>query len=276
MESDTVPTLSFLPGFPAADFPDCGPSVVAYGLTQADADRVADRFAAMVAEQESAFAGEVLSPDEGVKRAMAIAEAGATRPVVIADTQDNPGAGGNSDTTGMLRALLIHNAKRAAIGLIVDPGVAKAVQHAKVGDKVLLPLGGKSRISGDAPLAREFVVEALSDGNVVASGPFYGAGNRLRLGPSACLRIGDVRVVLASRKAQMADQEMFRYVGIEPRDAAILVVKSSVHFRADFEPIAETILVCAAPGPMPVDPAMLPWKRLRPGIRIAPNGPVFR
>ena len=96
------------------------------------------------------------------------------------------------------------------------------------------------------------------------------------LGPSACLSIGGVRVVVASRKAQLADQEMFRFVGIEPREAAILVVKSSVHFRADFEPIAETILVCAAPGPMPVSPALLPWTRLRPGVRTAPNGPIFR
>jgi microcystin degradation protein MlrC len=114
----------------------------------------------------------------------------------------------------------------------------------------------------------------LSDGSLIASGPFYG-GARMNLGPSACLRIGDVRVVVASRKAQMADQEMYRFVGIEPREAAILVNKSSVHFRADFEPIAETVLVCAAPGPMPVDPAALPWTRLRPGIRIAPNGPAF-
>src|SRR5205823_666797 len=30
LESESVPTLSFAPGFPAADFPDCGPSVFAY------------------------------------------------------------------------------------------------------------------------------------------------------------------------------------------------------------------------------------------------------
>ncbi len=95
------------------------------------------------------------------------------------------------------------------------------------------------------------------------------------LGPSACLRIEGVRVVVASRKAQLADQAMFRYVGIEPTEQAILVNKSSVHFRADFEPIAETILVCAAPGPMPADPSVLPWTRLRAGMRIKPNGPAF-
>jgi microcystin degradation protein MlrC len=95
------------------------------------------------------------------------------------------------------------------------------------------------------------------------------------MGPSACLRIGDIRVVVSSHKAQLADQAMYRYVGIEPTEQAILVNKSSVHFRADFEPIAETLLICAAPGAMPADTATLPWTRLRPGIRIKPNGPAF-
>lgn len=97
----------------------------------------------------------------------------------------------------------------------------------------------------------------------------------MNLGPSACLRVGDVRIVVGSRKAQMADQAMYRQVGIEPTEQAILVNKSSVHFRADFEPIAATILVCAAPGPMPVDPAALPWRRLRPGLRTSPLGQPF-
>jgi microcystin degradation protein MlrC len=95
------------------------------------------------------------------------------------------------------------------------------------------------------------------------------------MGPSACLRIGDVRVVVSSHKAQLADQSMFRYVGIEPTTQAILVNKSSVHFRADFEPIAATLLICAAPGAMPADSSILPWTKLRPGIRLKPNGPAF-
>jgi microcystin degradation protein MlrC len=95
------------------------------------------------------------------------------------------------------------------------------------------------------------------------------------MGPSAALRIGGVRVVVSSHKAQLADQSMFRYVGIEPTAQAILVNKSSVHFRADFEPIAETVLICAAPGAMPADSSALPWTKLRPGIRLKPNGPAF-
>ena len=272
-QADGLSSISFLTGFPAADFADCGPSIVAYGKTQAEADAAADEVFAAVSAAEMAFAGEVFSPEAGVRHAMALSE-GADRPIVIADTQDNPGAGGDSDTTGMLRALVAADAQRAAIGVIVDPVAARKAHAAGLGAKVTLSLGGKSAIPGDAPFEAEFTVDALSDGSLTASGPFYG-GARMNLGPSACLRIGGVRVVLASRKAQLADQEMYRFVGIEPTTEAILVNKSSVHFRADFEPIAERIIVCAAPGPMPVDPSELPFMHLRPGMRLSRGGPVF-
>jgi microcystin degradation protein MlrC len=273
LESDAVPTLSFAPGFPAADFADCGPSVFAYGRTQADADAAADKIAAIIESHEDDFDGRIYSPDEGVQLAMDFAKT-ANKPIIIADTQDNPGAGGDSDTTGMLRALVRNKAARAATGVIYDPESAKAAHQAGVGATVTLALGGKSGIPGDAPYKETFIVEKLSDGNFIAPGPYFG-GRAMEMGPSACLRIGDIRVVVASHKAQLADQAMYRYVGIEPTEQAILVNKSSVHFRADFEPIAEKLLICAAPGAMPADTASLPWTRLRPGIRIKPNGPAF-
>src|SRR5438477_9020433 len=274
LEGDAVPTLSFAPGFPAADFPDCGPSVFAYGKTQPDADAAADKIAALVAGHEDDFDGRIFTPDAGVRLAMELAGR-ASRPIVIADTQDNPGAGGDSDTTGMLRALVRNKAQRAATGVIYDPQSARAAHAAGVGATVKLALGGKSGISGDAPYEENFIVEKLSDGNFVAPGPYFG-GRVMEMGPSACLRIGDVRAVVASNKTQLADQAMYRYVGIEPTEQKILVNKSSVHFRADFEPIAEKLLICAAPGAMPADTADLPWTRLRPGIRIKPNGPAFQ
>jgi microcystin degradation protein MlrC len=273
LESDAVPTLSFAPGFPAADFFHCAPSVFAYGKTQGDADAAADAIAALVESHEDDFDGRIYSPDEGVRHAMELATR-AKKPVIIADTQDNPGAGGDSDTTGMLRALVRNKATKAAIGVIYDPASAKAAHAAGVGATVTLALGGKSGIPGDSPYKEAFVVEKLSDGIFVAPGPYYG-GRDMDMGPSAALRIDDIRVVVSSHKAQLADQSMYRYVGIEPTEQSILVNKSSVHFRADFEPIAETLLICAAPGAMPADTAALPWTRLRPGIRTRPNGPAF-
>ncbi|WP_298257792.1 M81 family metallopeptidase [Bradyrhizobium sp.] len=273
IESEAIPTLSFCPGFPAADFAHCGPSIFAYGKTSTGAQAAVDKLAALIEGFEKDFDGRIYAPDEGVQLAMALAKT-ARRPVIIADTQDNPGAGGDSDTTGMLRALVCNNATRAAIGAIYDPASARAAHEGGVGASLTLSLGGKSCIPGDAPFEATFTVERLSDGKFVAPGPYFG-GRDMDMGLSACLRINGIRVVVSSHKAQLADQAMFRYVGVEPTEQAILVNKSSVHFRADFEPISERILICAAPGAMPADPASLPWTKLRPGIRLKPNGPAF-
>lgn len=274
MQGAAVPSLSFCPGFPAADFPDCGPSVWAYGATQLDADKAADALVKIIEGHENDFDGRIYTPDEAVRYAMQ-ASRDATKPIVIADTQDNPGAGGDSDTVGMLRALVANDAQRASFGVVYDPASATAAHEAGEGASVRLTLGGKSGIPGDAPYEGTFVVEKLSSGDFIAPGPYYGH-RQMTMGPSACLRIGGVRVVVASRKAQLADQAMFRDVGIEPTTEAILVLKSSVHFRADFEPVAQQIIIAAAPGAMPADTAALPWTRLRPGMRVKPMGESFQ
>jgi microcystin degradation protein MlrC len=274
LEGPEVASLSFTPGFPAADFPDCGPLTFAYAEDASAAERAAERLRAIVEEAEGDFDLPVYEPDECVKRAMTMAQ-GASRPVVIADTQDNPGAGGNSDTTGMLRALVANRAQKAALGLMVDAHAARTAHEAGEGATVEIALGGKSRIPGDSPYQARYVVERVSEGRLTCTGPFY-RGARMNLGPCALLAIEGVRIVVASDKPQMADQEMYRFIGVEPTTQKILVNKSSVHFRADFAPIAEEILVAKAPGPMLADPSEYPWTRLAPGIRLKPKGAEFK
>jgi microcystin degradation protein MlrC len=87
----------------------------------------------------------------------------------------------------------------------------------------------------------------------------------------ALLEVGGVHIAVASRKQQAADQAMFRHLRAEPADYAVLALKSSVHFRADFGPIASAIFVVEAPGPNIADPAKLSFRKLRPGMRTSPR-----
>ena len=57
---------------------------------------------------------------------------------------------------------------------------------------------------------------------------------------------------------QAHDQAPFRHLGVEPKDQKILALKSTVHFKADFQPIAEDVLVAVAPGGHVVDPTRYP------------------
>jgi len=268
-----VASISFAPGFPAADFPECGPVVWAYGTDAAAVERVTEALYQRVLELEPQWSPDFLAPADAVKRAQALA-AGASRPVVIADTQDNPGAGGDANTTGMLRALVEADAQNAALGLLCDPEAVRQATAAGVGNTVRLRLGGQSGVAGDSPFEGDFVVETLSPGKLRYDGPMM-HGMDVDLEAVAGLRLGGVRVVVSATKTQMLDRNLFRVGGVQPEEMAILVVKSSVHFRADFQPIAHEVLVAKAPGPMQADPADLPWTRLQPGIRVKPLGRAF-
>ncbi len=273
---DVTSTLSFAPGFPMADFPDCGMAVFGYGFDEKKVLSAVDQLHRDVVDAEKDFALELHEADAAVRRARTRGEPGA--PVVLADTQDNPGAGGNGDTTGILRSLILQNAQDAVLGLLIDPDAARRAHEAGQGSTLAFHLGGKSKVNGDEPLHGEFTVEKLGEGTFVCTGPMF-RGFRMTLGQMALLRSKaspGVRVALASRKCQAADQEMFRHLGVEPRRSRILALKSSVHFRADFEPIAKEVLVVRAPGPALADPAEFKWTRLRKGMRLRPLGPAFQ
>ena len=203
LEQGSDTNLSFTPGFPAADFPECGGVVWGYGSNEAVVGDAVDSLTNYVNEREVDWWIDIYKPDEAVKEAMRRSQ-GANRPVVIADTQDNPGAGGNSNTTGMLRALVANHVQDAAIGVLFDPDAAEAAHKTGVGKTITLGLGGEPAL-GDQPFEGSFIIEHLSEGNLTVKGPMM-RGAKISLGPTACLRIGGVRVVVGSSKVQMLDR----------------------------------------------------------------------
>ena len=80
-----------------------------------------------------------------------------------------------------------------------------------------------------------------------------------------------VEVAVSSRRLQAADRAILRHLGVEPAKKRILALKSSVHFRADFEPLAAEVLVVAAPGVVTADPSALPFRQLLPTMRRRPR-----
>lgn len=291
--------LSFCMGFPAADFAECAPMVWGYG-EQAELAVNALYASASPAKQ---WDPGVLPVAQAV--ALAIERAAKSdKPIVLADTQDNPGAGGDSNTTGVLHELLRQGAGkrfpgRVALGMLYDPESADQVhifmQNAPVAG--IEPAQGaiKNRVIkkqpielslgkavmtftgqlSDAPLQAEFLIEQISDGVCTYTGPMM-TGVTAHLGKSCALNIEGIRVAVVSGKAQLLDRELLRMVGINAEDMKIIVVKSSNHFRADFTPLvadaAKDVIVAKAAGPMAADAGDLPWKKLHPSI--SPRLPV--
>jgi len=272
-EGGDVLNLSYGAGFPPSDLAECGPGIVAHGYDQKAIDDAVASLAALVEAREADFAEPLLTPEAAVESAIEIA-ATAARPVVLADTQDNPGCGGTGDTTGLLRALVDSGAQGAVLGVMADPAAAAAAHDAGEGADIAIALGGKSGPDGVTPFEGTFRVARLGDGKFTCTGPCV-RGRKVELGPTALLEIGAVRIVVASARMQAHDQEIFRHLGVEPSEQKILVLKSTCHFRADFEPIAEKVLIAIAPGGHIVDTKQYPYRNLRRGVRLEPLGPEF-
>lgn len=236
--------------------------------TQEKADLTADRLIAAVTEAEPGFSGRLFPPAEAV--AESLQSAGMA---ILVDTQDNPGAGGTADTTGLLCELLKQNVPAVLPGVLCDSKVAAAAHIAGVGGTISTPLGGKAGPLGRPPIQADWQVEALGDGAITRTGPFY-LGCRMQLGPMARLSCKGVHVLISSRRQQAADQAMFRHLGVEAAEWPIACLKSSVHFRADFRAVTADIRIVVAEGENIADPSRLSYRNLRPTARIALMGAV--
>ena len=244
-------------GFTAANTSLAASSLVSYAPSQAAADAAADSLLAKLHAARGGFETTLTRTAEAVATAMASAS---DKPVVLADVQDNPGAGASSDTTGVLRALVDGRAQGAMLGLMHDPALAQRAHAAGVGTLIEGALGGRSGLPEDHPFMGRFRVTALSDGQVAYTGAMYGGGIAT-LGPSCALQIADVdadvTVVVTSIRNQCLDLAQFTHLNLMPEKARVIVVKSTAHFRADFEPIASKVIPVASPGLFPCTPPFL-------------------
>lgn len=267
-------TLNFCMGFPSSDFSECAPMIWAHGRNLDKVQKAVDILYDKVSEKTQ-WRLQILSAENAIEKACTLASE-VSKPIVIADTQDNPGAGGDSNTTGLLHALInqsigIKFPQQVAIGLIYDPDAARLAHDAGVGREIFISVGKSvptyTGFDSDKPVKGKFKVRALSNGKVTLTGAMM-TGVQVNLGLSACLEIEGIFVVVVSGKVQLLDRMLLRMVGVQPEEMRIIVVKSSNHFRADFQPNSSYIFIAKAAGPMAADPADLPWRKLPSNVSL--------
>ena len=196
-----------------------------------------------------------------------------------ADVQDNPGAGGSSDTVGILEALIQNGASGAVVAILNDAQAVCIATKSGEGSVVSIELGGKTGQEHQLPYQGRFKVEKLRTGQFTCTGTMYG-GMEADIGPMALLRVldrdCDVQIIVGSERMQCLDLAIFRHMGIQPEKQKILAIKSTVHFRADFDPISSKTLLVEAPGAHPCRLLNVDYEKLRDGVRLEPLGPVRR
>lgn len=267
-----VINVSWFQGFPWTDIPYAGSAVVA--VTDNDpslAKKIAEDIAKQVWDMRELFTVDVMTPEAAIAKATASEH----KPFVLADISDNPGGGAPSDGTQIIKALLDAGAKDAAIAIIHDPEVVEQALKAGVRATIDIELGGKTEpahLHGE-PVKVKALVRTISDGRYINKGPMN-TGFKADNGVTVVLDLGGVEVIVPERKMQPTDPEIFRRHGIEPLDKKMIILKSTLHYRAGFAPLAHEIIQLDVPGLMSPNFSTFRYKNL--GVPRWPLSPDAR
>jgi microcystin degradation protein MlrC len=178
-----------------------------------------------------------------VKRALEI-EGG---PIVFSDAADAPTAGAPGDSPVILKELLGKEIKGKAMLPIVDPEAVKNAIKAGVGEGITLEVGGKFDTINFQPIRVTGKVRTITDGRFVIRDK-VGKDSKVNMKRTIVLEVDDVYIVLSEAKGPSHVPSFYRSVGLDPKEAKIVVAKSPYLFREAYEPIAKEIILVDAPG----------------------------
>lgn len=258
IEGGAVLDASLLGGFAWGDSPYAGPGALVFADSPTLAAAEAARLADAIASRRARFEVTLPRPEA----ALAAALAAPPGLVALLDPADNPLSGGICDTPGLLRCLLAAAlAVPTVFAFLHDAALVRAAQAAGPGARLQRALAGQVTEAFGPPVEAESLVERLTDGRFTNSGPME-RGAPVDLGPTAVLRVGEVRIIVTSRKEAAIDPGFFALHGIDLGATRLLANKAKNHFRAAFAAQCSAIIECDTPGPAALDLAALPFRHV--------------
>jgi len=258
-------TVNVIGGFAFSDVPDAG---VAFSLISTSDDAAKERAILQSLVDKAIELRQQGVPDEWtLEDALAEADKITSGPVIIVEPADNIGGGAPGDCTAVLRGMIAHGTKNAAVA-IADPESVAALADAKPGETRRLRIGGKQSPLDEGPVEVDAVFVSRSNGHfdledrnshlAAAQGVTY------EMGPSAVVEIdGRIKVLLNSRKTPPFDLGQLRSQGIIPEEMSVIGVKAAVAHRRAYDKIAAKSFTVTTLGPCTSDLTKLGYKRLR-------------
>jgi microcystin degradation protein MlrC len=262
-EAEGALAVTAFGGFPLADIANAGLSVVV--VTNDDRERalaVRDRILDAAWERREAFVYRSEPLKESVARAKALSDG----PILLIDHADNCASGGTQDTTAVLAEVLRQGLEDVAAFAIVDPQAVAELIAMGVGAEATVKLGGKVSMPSigrqGEPLEVKGRVRAITDGRFKVRGPMA-TGTFINMGRTVVLDTGKVEIVVCERHTEPYDLGSFQSLGIEPTQRRYLMLKSRIHYRAGFAPIARHIVECDGVGVTSSDMSQFTFRKVR-------------
>ena len=249
---------TFFHGFEGCDTPDTCASVVAVA-DGFDPAQLARQLADWVFARRDGFSCTVYPAAEAIKQAQAQVQNGY---VVINEGTDNPGSGCPGDGTHLLKELLRQNVPGSIMGPLFDPQAAGICHSHQVGDCFELTFGGKTDPLYGQPITAQVRLMNLCDGTFQCTTPVH-KGATMCYGPTARVKVGNVEIILVSKRFQTYDDQPFVMTGADPVNYRIVALKSMTHFKAYFTDRADAIIATTTPSTVFADIRQFPYKNVK-------------
>ena len=267
LENSEALAVSLFTGFPHADIHNAGLSVVV--VTDNDmgkAQSIRDELLEIAWSHRESFVYKPEPLADSVSAALDAAAEPGEGPVILLDHYDNTASGGTMDTTEVLREILDQGLQDVAAFGIHDPAAVEKMIAAGVGAEISVSLGAKFQMDALAvqsiPLKVRGEVRLISDGRFTVKGPMA-TGATMHMGNTVVLDTGKVEIIIISRHVEPYDLGCFYSLGIDPLEKTFLMLKSRIHYRATFMPIAKKIVECAGCGVCTSDYDQLTFRNVR-------------
>ena len=265
-QMNDVLSVSFGHGFTYGDVPDAGGKMLVVTNNNLPlAQRLAKKLGLQVFALRHRINFNALSMEKALQKALFIAAKPVNdqiKPVVVADQSDNAGGGAPSDSTFVLRWLLDHKTRDAAIAIFYDPQVVKLAIAAGVGAKLQVRLGGKMGVTSGDPLDLSVTISAIKKNYIHRFPQEEGEPAFIPIGDTIALHCAGVDIVVSSERCQCFSPCIFDDLGIPVNKKRLLVVKSTQHFYGAFSSIASEIIYMAGPGAVPPIVQRIPYQRM--------------
>ncbi len=255
--------ISLLAGFPYADVPAAGSSVVAVADGErAAACQAAHELATQMWDRRGQMVQDLPDAARAVELLRQYLARGGRPPVLLVDFGDNIGGGTPGDSTVLLEELLRQQVERFLV-VLHAPAAVQHAQAAGAGGTLEVTVGGSDPRYGPPMTIRGTVVR-LHDGRWEETAPRHGGRRFHDQGPTAVLDLGQGRcVMLNSLRTPPFSLGQITSLGLEPQQFAAIVVKAAVAYKAAYGPVAGAIIVVDTPGITPARLDRLDYHHIR-------------
>ncbi|MBB3313987.1 microcystin degradation protein MlrC [Rhizobium sp. BK196] len=229
---DGVWDASLMVGYVWADEPRATAAAIMTGTDRTVLEREAKRLAKAYwdVREEFVFGCETGSIEECVAKAIA----SSTGPVVLAESGDNPTGGGVGDRADILAELIAKGATGVVFAGIADKAATQTCYAAGVGATLELTVGASLDTKGSKPVTGRFLVKFLHE-------------TADAIDRQAVVSIGGIDLVLSAKRRPYHNIVDFTRIGLDPRTAKIVVVKSG-YLSPELAPIANPNLMALSTG----------------------------